>query len=174
MPGSVAEGKDLVREFIIKHDVKTVLDIGPGEGTYYPVVRDTSVQRFDGIEAWAPYINEYELREMYSNLYVGDIYYFNWNKLPHYDMVIIGDVMEHLIEEQGREVVQQAVDHATWVVLSLPIYGYPQGWGHDGNWFEAHLEQYNNASVLELLGDYDVLETFIGGTVGVYIFTKRV
>lgn len=173
MPGSVAEGKELVKDFCIKHDVHSVLDIGPGEGTYYYALQDAQITRLDAIEAWAPYINQYALRDKYHKLFVSDIYYFDWSKADQYDMIIIGDVLEHLVMYQGREVVTQAASHATWVVLSLPIYGYEQGWGHDGNWFEAHLEQYNNDSVLKLLEDYDVVETFQGGTVGVYIFKKR-
>jgi len=173
MPGSVAEGKDLVKNFCIKNDVHTVLDIGPGEGTYFFALQGTPVTQLDGVEAWAPYVNEYNLRDKYQSIFISDIYYFDWNKVDHYDMIIMGDVMEHLKEAQGREVVEQAIEHAKWVVLSLPIYGYEQGWGHDGNWFEAHLEQYSNVSILDLLKDYEVIEQFQGGTVGVYIFTKR-
>ena len=175
MPGSVAEGKDLVKEFCIKNNVERVLDVGPGEGTYYFALQGSPVTRLDGVEAWAPYINQFDLRNKYTNLFVSDIYYFDWNKAGQYDMVILGDVLEHLMFSQGREVLEQAANHATWVALSLPIYGYAQGWGHDGNWFEAHLEQYNHEGVLKLLNEmnYEVLETFKGGTVGVYIFTKR-
>ncbi len=170
MPGSVAEGKDLVKDFCIKHDIKTVLDVGPGEGTYYFALQGTPVERLDGVEAWAPYINQFDLRDKYKNLYVADIMYFDWKKVPLYDLIILGDVFEHLTKEQGEELIETVASRALYVALSLPIYGYEQGWGHDGNWFEAHLVQYSDESVRELLNSYRILESFKGGTVGVYIF----
>ena len=171
MPGSVAEGKDMVKDFFITHDLHTVLDIGPGEGTYFFALQDAGVTQLDGVEAWAPYVNQFDLRTKYNNVYISDIYYFDWAKAGYYDMVILGDVVEHLVEAQGREVIGKAAEHGKYVVISLPIYGYPQGWGYDGNWFEAHLEDYSNDRVVNgLLADYNILESMQGGTVGVYIF----
>jgi predicted TPR repeat methyltransferase len=172
MPGSVAEGKDLVRDFCIKNDVHTVLDIGPGEGTYYHALVGADITKLDGVEVFVPYIDIYNLRSMYNELFIGDIYYFNWAKLDTYDMVILGDVIEHMVKEQGAEVIAQAVKKAKWVVVSLPIYGYEQG-SACGNSFEAHLEQYSNESILEVLKDYNVVEQFQGSVVGVYIFSGQ-
>jgi|SRR3990172_36104 len=171
MPGSVIEGKDLVKEFCIKNDLHTFLDVGPGEGTYYFALQgDGIIEKLDGVESWAPYVNQYALRDKYNQIFISDIYYFDWDKAGTYDMVILGDVIEHLVESQGREVIDKAAEHGKYVVVSLPIYGYCQGWGHDGNWFEAHLEQYSHESILGVLSKYEVLETMKGGTVGVYIF----
>src|SRR6266576_5485223 len=108
MPGSVAEGKDLVKDFCIAHDVHTVLDVGPGEGTYYFALQGSPVVQLDGVESWAPYVNQFDLRDKYNNIYISDIYYFDWNKVDHYDMIILGDVLEHLVEEQGKEVIRLA------------------------------------------------------------------
>jgi len=172
LPGSAVEGKDLVKEFCIKHNLHTFLDIGAGEGTYYFALQgDGIIEKIDGVESWAPYINEYGLREKYNQLFIADVNYFDWEKAGTYDMVLLGDVIEHMYEAQGREVIDQAAKHAKYVVVSLPIYGYYQGWGHDGNWFEAHLEQYSNESILAIISaKYEVLESMKGGTVGVYIF----
>jgi SAM-dependent methyltransferase len=172
MPGSVVEGKDMVRDFCIKNDLHTVLDIGPGEGTYYHALVGADITKLDGIEVFVPYIDIYDLRGKYNQLFIADVYYFNWDKLDSYDMIIFGDVLEHMPADQGAEVLAKAVKKAKWVVVSLPIYGYPQG-PACGNVFETHVEQYSNDSILEVLKDYNVVEQMQGSVVGVYIFSGQ-
>lgn len=176
MPGSAIEGKDMVRDFIIRNEVKTVLDIGPGEGTYYHALQDAGITQLDGIEAWAPYVNDFSLVDKYNKLIIGDIYYIDWEKLPPYDIVLFGDVLEHIPEAEGWDVIRRAIYHAKWVVISLPIYGYPQGVSFDGNWFEAHVEQYSHERMLELFhkDGYKILEQMQGQILGVYIIEGRV
>lgn len=171
MPGSAIEGKDMVRDFIIRNEVKSVLDIGPGEGTYYHALQDSGIIQLDGIEAWGPYVNDFSLVDKYNKLIIGDVYYIDWNKLQDYDIVLFGDVLEHMPEQQGWDVILRAAKQSKWVVISLPIINYPQGVSFDGNWFEAHIEQYSYDRVLEILSVYEleVLEQFKGDILGVYI-----
>lgn len=171
MPGSAQEGKSMVRDFIIKNEIKHVLDIGPGEGTYYEALQGTGITRLDGIEAWAPYVNDFQLTNKYDNLIIGDVYYIDWAKLPYYDIVLFGDVLEHMPEEQGWDVILRAAKHSRWLVISLPIYGYPQGVSFDGNWFEAHVEQYSHQKMLDIFEVYGftILEQMQGSILGVYI-----
>jgi len=173
MPGSVAEGKEMVKDFAIKHGLKTVLDGGPGEGTYYYALQGAEIEILDGIEVWGPYIDQYDLKTKYHEIYIADIYYFDWNKLKrYYDLIILGDIIEHLPQERGQDVIDHAVEYAKYVVVSLPIYGYYQV-ATMGNTYETHVEQYSDESIRQLLKCYDILESFKGGTVGVYIFQKR-
>lgn len=173
MPGSATEGKELVKEFCIKNNIQTVLDIGPGEGTYYYALQGVEITRLDAIEVWGPYLDIYDLRSKYNNIMLADVYYFNWSLLTSYDMIILGDVVEHLDEVQGPRVIARAVENAKYVVVSLPIYGYAQGFGNDGNRHEAHLVQYSDASIREILKDYEILESFKGSILGVYIFKDK-
>jgi len=174
MPGSVQEGKDLVKEFCIESDVRTVLDIGPGEGTYYYALQDTPVEILQGVEVWGPYIDDFNLKEKYNNIYISNVYYLDWDKLDYHtwDMVILGDIIEHLPRNQGEDVIRRAVDHSRYVVVSLPIYGYAQNVTM-GNTYETHVEQYSDESIREVLKEYEILESLKGEVVGVYIFTKR-
>lgn len=172
MPGSVVEGKEMVKDFCIKHEVHTVLDVGPGEGTYYFALQGADITQLDGVEIFTPYIDTYDLQGKYNRLFTGDIYDFDWENADRYDMVILGDVVEHMIEERGRKVIADAVKYAKYVVVSLPIYGYEQG-PACGNEHEAHLVQYNNESFLDVIKDYELLESFQGQVVGVYIFKEK-
>lgn len=175
MPGSVVEGKQLVKDFIIDHDLRTFLDIGPGEATYYNAFEGIYIDRIDGVEVWAPYVAQYELYRKYNQVIIADISYLDWDMLPldHYDLVLLGDVIEHMSVEQGREVVRKAADKADYVALSLPIYGYAQNVGYEGNWFETHVEQYSDATVKsQLIKGYHMHQEMQGEVVGVYIFQK--
>ena len=171
MPGSVVEGKELVKDFCIKNNIKTVLDVGPGEGTYYYALKEAGIERLDAIEIFPPYLDTYQLRSKYNAIYLGDIYDFDYDYAGPYDLVILGDVVEHMVEERGRKVIQDAVNNSRFVVVSLPIYGYAQG-PACGNEHEAHVEQYSDKSFREVIKNYELLESFKGEVVGVYIFRK--
>lgn len=171
MPGSAVEGKDMVREFCIQNEVRTILDIGPGEGTYATAFQGMPLDRLDGIEVWAPYVNQFNLTQSYNNIYIADVCYFNWDEADNYDMIIFGDVFEHILEPWGLKVLEKAIEHAKWIVISLPIYGYAQGTSFDGNWFEAHLEQYTHDRMLHIIEKFNLtlLESMQGQILGVYI-----
>ena len=171
MPGSAIEGKDLVKNFVLNNNIHTVLDVGPGEGTYYHALQDCGITQLDGVEIFLPYIDMFHLEEKYNRIFINDIYDFDWGGYGTYDLVILGDVIEHMIEERGRKVISDAAAHARFVVVSLPIYGYEQGPAF-GNEHEAHLEQYSDERIREVLKDYEILESFKGEIVGVYIFRE--
>ena len=56
MPTSDVELKDWALEKIKSLNPKSVVDIGPGEGTYSDLAGNTRNARWMAIEAWAPYI----------------------------------------------------------------------------------------------------------------------
>jgi hypothetical protein len=172
MPGSVVEGKDMTREFCIKNDVHTVLDVGPGEATYYFALQGADITKLDGVEIFPRYISDYDLGTKYNDIFVGDIYNFDWEAHERYDLVILGDIIEHMIEERGRKVIADAVKYAKFVVVSLPIYGWEQGEAC-GNIYEAHVEQYTHDRMLDVLKDYEMLDFLVGAQVGVYFFKER-
>lgn len=172
MPGSVVEGKELVKDFCIRNEIHTVLDVGPGEGTYYFALQGADITILDGVEIFPPYLDIYGLRDKYNNIFIADIYDFDWGAAEPYDLVILGDVIEHMSKYRGMKVISDAVEHVKFVAVSLPIYGYAQG-PACGNIHEAHVEQYTDESIREVLKDYEILESFKGEVVGVYIFKKR-
>lgn len=55
MPNSDGEGKEWARDVIKRLNPATVVDVGPGEGTYVRLARDVTPKcRWIGVEAWAP------------------------------------------------------------------------------------------------------------------------
>lgn len=182
MPGSMPEGKEFTRQFLLNQDVKRVLDVGPGSGNYYDLLNCQGEYHGWGppymyvdiewvaIEIFEPYIPRFGLTHKYRKIYVADAYELNWDGLGQFDVIFLGDVLEHMTEDRGRSVIAKAVAHGTHVVISLPIVDYPQGPSY-GNVHETHVEQYTPSRLREILKDYKIVASHEGEIVGVYIIT---
>lgn len=131
MPHSYHYGKVEAVEFIKKNTTATskILDVGPGVGTYADLLKPFEYF-IDGLEIYQGYIDAYNLKEKYKNIYVGNIVTFD---VSDYDFVIIGDVLEHLTIEESNIVINKCKN----VLVAVP-YICPQG-GVDFYHNEHHL-----------------------------------
>ena len=59
----------------------------------------------DGVEIWEPYITKYNLVNKYNNIIVRDV---REHDDFNYDLVIFGDVLEHMSEEDAIKVWEKA------------------------------------------------------------------
>jgi hypothetical protein len=137
----------------IKHQApRSVLDIGAGSGTYGKLMRQIAPDAYlIGIEAWRPYVPRFKLHEVYDLVLCEDVIKLvDLERLPRADVVILGDVLEHMSEEDARDVWSAAMTAARKAVyLSIPIIHYPQG-HEEGNPFEEHVvEDYTHERVLD-------------------------
>lgn len=133
---------------IMALDPATVLDIGVGAGTYAVTLRKWGVKaKMIGIEAWEPYVERFGLDILYDELHVEDVR--TMDPLPNVDVVIMGDVLEHMPTPDAVKVWKRAKAAARRsVFLSIPIVHYPQG-AEEGNPFEEHVvDDYNHERVL--------------------------
>ena len=137
MPGSQIAGKPETLEWVKNNNIKTVLDVGSGMGTYSILLKDLLLDRIDSVEIWEPYIEQFDLRSKYSNVYNTDIREFeNFD----YDLVIFGDVLEHMTKSEAIDVWEKARASAKHAIISIPIVFMPQD-GHDhGNPYETHVK----------------------------------
>lgn len=182
MPGSMPDGKEFIRNFFINKDIRRILDVGPGSGNYPDLFNGVgeyskSPVEFLGIEwiaveIFEPYVTMFEIPRKYDRIIISDIYDVNWDTLGVFDIVILGDVLEHMDQSRGVEVIEKAVNHAAFVVLSLPIIDYPQGASY-GNQHEAHVEQYTPQKIERILSPYHILASYEGDIIGAYIFRKN-
>lgn len=179
------EGKLFIKEFLSDKYITRILDVGPGSGNYFDLLtgageyanypgrnlgRDDAVE-WVAVEIFEPYLNSFKLYNKYNQIYISDIYDVSWEELGKFSVIILGDVIEHMQESRGREVIKRAADHADWVIMSLPIIEYPQGISY-GNVHETHIEQYSPHKVKSLLADYDIVASQEGDVIGVYIFRR--
>jgi 2-polyprenyl-3-methyl-5-hydroxy-6-metoxy-1,4-benzoquinol methylase len=166
MPYSSTEGKEQLREWFERVNPKTVLDVGPGSGTYYDLLGHRQVH-WTGVEIWEPYVEQFHLRERYDEVIIVDIRDFPWGR-RYFDVIILGDVLEHMSREEALALWAKARSHCTGIVLlSIPIIDYPQG-EYEGNPHEAHLATWTHDGCLALPGVYDSMAC---PTVGVYVAT---
>ncbi|MFE0819163.1 class I SAM-dependent methyltransferase [Streptomyces sp. NPDC058847] len=153
MPTSDSDGKGWAAARIEEIAPTTVVDIGPGAGTYVRLARErTPDARWIGVEAWGPYVREYGLWTLYDWVIVADVRHLDMytvDRAP--DLVILGDVLEHMTQLEARGVIARMRDWAQNLLISVPLAHHPQG-EHDGNWFEVHREHWTGPQMRRELG----------------------
>ena len=131
---STKQGKQEIKNFLLPtlHKGDKILDVGPGEGTYYNLLgKDYD---WDAVEIWhdtAIYVAKF-----YNKVYEGSIVDFYYPK--EYDLVIFGDIIEHLTVEEAQECIKRAKENAKAILIALP-YDMKQGALY-GNEAETHLQ----------------------------------
>ncbi len=158
MPHSDFANKAWMSRAIEQIAPQTVLDIGPGSGAYGRIVRDVAADaNLIGVEAWEPYIDEFGLRAIYDDVLVMDARELNdWSS----DLVIFGDVLEHMSEEDARLLWAKAASASGKVLMSIPIIHYPQCAEH-GNPYEVHVvEDWSHERVMDTFPGITEYETY--------------
>lgn len=179
MPTSDAEGKDWSLRLFEKHQPDTVTDIGPGEGTYAKLFRPAHKGVWwTCIEIHRPYIAKYKLkstktRSMYDEIHVEDVR----DSEPHLffrDLVIAGDVLEHMERDDAVRLLQRIEAAGAWhILVSVPIVHSEQG-EVDGNGYEAHLHQWDPDDMDHVLAELGGgVQSMKGSTLGVWWWSRR-
>lgn len=143
--------------------VSSILDIGAGFGKYGLLLRerlDVRLLRYnkedwqvtiDCIEPYHPYITPVH-HHIYNNIYpsrIEDII----SDLPHYDVIIMIDCLEHLDKDLGKEIVK-----AIWsktnklLILSFPKTDIPKPHTPWDNKLEIHQCVWSEKEIADLIG----------------------
>lgn len=136
MPGSYDFYKQDVKKHLLDNlsQNTNILDVGPGYGTYGNLLKP-EFTNVDAVEIWEKYIDQFNLKNIYKNVHVGDILDFDFS---NYDYLIIGDVLEHIALEDAQQLVKKICEQNKKCLIAVP-YMYPQG-SHEGNVYETHLQ----------------------------------
>jgi hypothetical protein len=132
---------------------KTIIDVGPGAGKYGQIAKEILPEcHTTAVEIWAPYIKQFNLEQIYDRVDVcdGRIYPY-----PKVDLIIFGDVLEHLSRTDALELWKRISKKTKYAMISIPVIHYPQG-DVEGNPYEIHIEDHWTHE--------DILETFPGIT----------
>lgn len=171
MPWSSPAGKQYVVDYVNTVEPDIVVDIGPGVGTYASLLRKPN-QYWIGVEIWAPYIERYQLKNLYNKVIVSDVVY--WDAVPC-DVCICGDVIEHLRPNDAKKVIKKLKAKADHLILSIPLGFVPQGEA-EGNPFERHIDpHWTYAKVFDIAGQPTKFLSFkdvAGIEIGIFIYAQ--
>ena len=98
-----------------------ILDVGAGGGVYYDLLC-SRYHNIDAVEVYKPNILDYRLLEKYRSVSYRNIVGLEYQP---YDLIIFGDVIEHLSVEDAQKVLEYASTRCKDMVVALP-YSYPQ------------------------------------------------
>ena len=142
-----------------------ILDVGPGEGKYYNLLKDL-YENIDCVEVYEKNISGNSLHEKYRNVFNKNIVDF---KYDYYDLIIFGDVIEHLSIADATQVLNYAYEKCDNFIATIP-YNYHQGPLY-GNKYEIHIQQELNRWLIKKR--YPMLKLlFNNERLGVYIKDK--
>jgi len=154
----IAQGKPIpLPEF-------SVLDVGFGFGKWGFLIRDTfdvmAGQNFNkedwkinitGVEIFDKCITSIQ-KKVYDKIIKKDIFKAI-KRLGSYDLVILGDVIEHIEKEKAHSLLNKLFEHTENILVSTPLGFMPQGaWA--GNENEIHKSGWE----LSDFKDYHVVE----------------
>ena len=115
----------------------SILDVGAGFGKYRILLPE--YPHMDAVEAWEPYIEAEGLAGLYRRVYHADVADFitgpDWHP---YDVVICGDVLEHIERPVAKTLVRHLTGTCAEVFAVVP-YEYEQGPEHGNHW-QRHLQ----------------------------------
>lgn len=113
----------------------TILDVGAGGGKYRRLLH-SKYDNMDAVEIWAKYIPTLKDRDKYRNVFHRDMREFRFDM--KYDIVIMGDILEHMTVEDGQQLINYILKNTRELIVIVP-YMYPQHALY-GNKYEIHLQ----------------------------------
>lgn len=139
MGTSHPETKPWVVQRILDAGCRTILDVGAGAGNWATALRRAGwAGKAYAVEVWPPYVDQFNLDVVYDKVFVEDIRTWTPGRFAYFDCVIFGDVLEHMTEEDARQVWRKSrlAPHAA---IAIPIIDYHQG-ALNGNPYEVHVK----------------------------------
>ena len=139
--------------------IKKIVDIGPGSGTYINLIKEEhnccTDAEWISIEIWKPYIDQYKLESRYNQVINQDIRTVDWSSLSPISVVIAGDVLEHITKIEAIALVDNILSVAGTLIVSIPIVHMPQDDHTYENPYEAHVkDDWSHQEVMDTWPQY--------------------
>jgi SAM-dependent methyltransferase len=130
-----------------------VLDIGAGNGKYGAMVRNAVHEtHVTAVEIERDYVNRFGLKAIYDQVRIMDAMYLLHNPDEQWDLVIIGDTIEHLRKSYGRDLIEFLLYRCKWLLIIYPRRQLQNTW--EGYVHEAHISAWSHADFLNMDADY--------------------
>lgn len=148
---------------------KTIVDVGIGYGKWGKIVRELFPDCYlTGVEIYEPYITD-EIKGIYDRIIAGDI-------REHItdldgDLIIFGDVIEHLKYEEAFEVLNKAVERFKFVIVNTPNGPHNQPeFKPEDPWYNNIYEKHLCFLTIDDFKQYDIKEYHnLGGVINILI-----
>ena len=128
-------GKREAVEWIARNFSKgsTCLDVGACDGKWGKLLNDFLIM--DTVEIYGPNITRHNLESIYRKVFNDDIRNFKFNR---YDLIIFGDVLEHMHVEDAQKVLEYAWPRCRDLLVAVPYQWVNRS--HYGNPWEVHIQ----------------------------------
>ena len=169
MPSSTHVHISKMVDWIVRLQPTSVLDIGVGFGKWGFLAREyTDINahryqredwrvRIEGVEAFPEYATP-TYQYIYDQVHHGDLREV-LPRLTTYDLVIIGDVIEHFDKEVGLDLLRQLRQKSQYILLSSPTVFFTQELFE--NDFERHRSLWTVDDFEGFRFDYDEFEQWV-------------
>jgi len=164
---------------------QSILDVGVGFGRWGILCREflevwngrthtvNWELQIDGVEIFESNIEEYH-KFFYSNIYNENISDFLIRNDNVYDLIILGDVLEHFEEKKALDLLDLCLNRSEYVILNLPLgRNWQQGEIYI-NPYERHLSFWEKK---DIKGDncihYKIFRDYIGRKFGSFILSNN-
>lgn len=150
---------------IIRHfDVQTHLDIGAGAGKYGHLVMQVHPNSHrTAYEIYAPYLGQFSLTQWYQSVRRADAMTLLDTPGVSFDLVTIGDAIEHLRKSDGLDLIHFLVYRSKAIWVQFPME-YLQD-DVNGNRYEAHISVWSEKD----FEPFDFIPLIAGDMVGILI-----
>ena len=156
MPSSDPCNIPLILKIVCEHKPRTILDVGIGCGKYGLLFREyldghrqgrafhdpeTWGVHIVGVEVFRPYITPVH-NYIYNKIIIGDICHLLSCGIDKFDLIFLGDIIEHFNKEEGRAVLLSLGGRLTpngMILVSTP--NFESNWSKPmpfGNEHERH------------------------------------
>jgi hypothetical protein len=150
MPTGASESYPYIIEFAreLVPQPRRILDVGVGFGTIGFLVRNyfeaKDHLRFSkrkwkitliGIEIHRSYLQSLQ-KQIYDSMIIGDVF-DEVEKLGTFDLVFLGDIIEHFSKSEGHHLLSLLLQRAKYVIIATPL-GYKKQGAVGRNVHEAH------------------------------------
>ena len=113
---------------------ETCLDVGACDGKWSDLLG--GYLKIDAVEIYAPNILKHNLTQKYRHVFAEDVREFQYGR--NYDLIIFGDVLEHMSVTDAQKVLAYAWERCRDLIVAVPYNWVNRS--HYGNPWEFHVQ----------------------------------
>ena len=186
MPTSPYTHIPTIVQFLITAHPRSLLDVGLGNGKIGFIARDyLDVMRgergkfkrkdwktkIDGIEVFPEYIQDHQ-RAIYDEIFIGNAFDVV-DTLGNYDMIVLGDVLEHFEKNQAYRFLDKCIAHSNrHLIVCIPL---GEKWTQEaiyGNPYERHLSFWSFEEFEPFISNHKIFH-YPPGPYGAFLIKKQ-